>query len=497
VVNTNEPIAAPKIRQTTPIVILSVPFDTVTASQTIALIEQMVASRRPHYLIMADVDFTVRAMKDVEVRRILLEAHLILCDGMPLVWASRWLGNPLPERIASADLVPALLAAAEEKGWRVFFLGSKEETIRLAREKLREKHSRLQIAGQLSPPPVSLSQMDHAGICRAIREAKPDILLVAFGSPDQEKWINQRYRAVGAPVSIGVGDAMDFVAGVTQRAPMWMQRAGLEWILRVRREPHRLFRRFAIDLWVFGCGLLEQWWRMQLRRRHVAKYRRLMVVTEKTESGFEMVTIPPRFDAAVVREHEWLWKCFAAAPIHLFFDMKHVQFIDSTGIGLLIRLHKTLAASGCHFVLVSPSPIAQQSLERVHVPDLLAIVSSLGAARDVIAGRPGSLQAAATLDLSSTPKPLMWQGEIVATNVEAVQHLSESYLESCAAEMKHCVIDLAGLSFISSAGVGLMGRLKKLGRLRGVEVSFINPQPNVLKVIQTFRLDKLLFGEGA
>ena len=85
----------------------------------------------------------------------------------------------------------------------------------------------------------------------------------------------------------------------------------------------------------------------------------------------------------------------------------------------------------------------------------------------------------------------------MATNVEAVQHLSESYLESCAAEMKHCVIDLAGLSFISSAGVGLMGRLKKLGRLRGVEVSFINPQPNVLKVIQTFRLDKLLFGEGA
>jgi anti-anti-sigma factor len=222
-----------------------------------------------------------------------------------------------------------------------------------------------------------------------------------------------------------------------------------------------------------------------------------MVVTEKTESGFEMVTIPPRFDAAVVREHEWLWKCFAAAPTHLLFDMRHVQFIDSTGIGLLVRLHKTLATSNCRFVLVSLSPITQQSLDRVRAPDLLTIAPSLDEARDLVAGRPGVLQAAASLDLSAAPQPLMWQGEILATNVEAVQHLSESYLESCAVGMKRCVIDLSGLTFISSAGVGLMGRLKKLGRLRGVEVAFINPQPNVLKVIETFRLEKLLFGEGA
>jgi len=242
--------------------------------------------------------------------------------------------------------------------------------------------------------------------------------------------------------------------------------------------------------------VMGQWWRMLLRRRRVAKYRRLMVVSEKTESGFEMVKIPPRFDAAVVREHEWLWKCFTAAPAHLLFDMTHVQFIDSTGIGLLIRLHKMLAASNCQFVLVSPSLIAQQSLQRVHVPDLLTIVSSFDAGRDIVAGRPGGVQAAAKLDLSSAPTPLMWEGEIVASNVEAVQHLSESYLESCAAEMKHCVIDMTGVNFISSAGVGLMGRLKKLGRLRSVEVAFINPQPNVLKVIQTFRLEKMMFGKG-
>ena len=461
-----------------------------------ALIGQMIASRRPHYLVMADVDFTVRALKDVDVRRILIEAHLILCDGMPLVWASRWLGNALPERIASPDLVPALLRVAEEKGWRVFFLGSREETMLRLRKKLSLQHPRLQIAGHLSAPAATLSDMDHAGICRTIREAKPDILLVGFGSPEQEKWINNRYRAAGAPVSIGVGDTLDVLAGTVPRAPIWMQHAGLERVFRVMREPRRLLGRLVADLWCFGWGLWAQWWRMQLRRRRVSKYRRLMVVTEKNESGFEVVKISPRFDAAVVREYEWLWKCFAAAPAHLLFDMAHVQFIDSTGIGLLIRLHKTLATSSCRFVLVSPTAIAQQSLERVHLPGLLAIVSSLNEAREIVAGRPGVAQAAATLDLSAAPKPLAWQGEIVAVNIEAVQHLSESYLESCAAEMKRCVIDLSGVGFISSAGVGLMGRLKKLGRLRGVEVVFNNPQPNVLKVIRTFRLDKYLFGEG-
>ncbi|MFA5192316.1 MAG: WecB/TagA/CpsF family glycosyltransferase [Verrucomicrobiia bacterium] len=484
-----------KIKQTTPIFILSVPFDMVTMPQTVGLIEQMVASRQPHYLILADVDFALRARKDVEVRHVLLEARLILCAGMPLVWASHWMGNPLPERIASADLVPALLQVAEERGWRVFFLGSKEETILQALERIRERHPRLQIAGHLSPRTIPLEKADCTTVCRTIRDAKTDILLTAFESPDQEKWLHLHYRATGAPVSIGIGEAMNFIAGVIQRAPMWMQQAGLEWVLRVKREPGRLLWRYVADQWAFWWGVLGLWWRMRLHRRRVARYRRLMVVAEKTESGFEVVKIPPRLDAVVVREHEWLWKCFTAAPAHLLFDMTYVQFIDSTGIGLLIRIHKMLTASNCRFVLVSPTSIVQEMLDRVHVPDLLTVVSSLDAGRDIVAGQAGGVQAAATLDLSLEPKPLVWQGEIVAMNVEAVRHLSESYLESCPPETKRCVIDMAGVNFISSAGVGLMGRIKKLGHLRGVEVTFINPQPKVLKVLQTFRLDKLFFGE--
>ena len=107
-----------------PIAILGVPFDNVTTVSALDLIGKMIASRRPHYLVTANVDFVSQARNDLELRRILFDAHLVVADGMPVVWASRWLGNPLPERVTGAGLVPLLLAEASAKGWRVFSWGA-------------------------------------------------------------------------------------------------------------------------------------------------------------------------------------------------------------------------------------------------------------------------------------------------------------------------------------------------------------------------------------
>ncbi len=479
----------------TPVVLFGVPFDVVTIQQTIAFVGQMIATQRPHHLVLADVGFVMRALKDPEVHRILMDAHLILCDGMPLFLASQRLGSPLPELVAGFDLVPALLRTAEQKGWRVFFLGGQDEVVRRALETVRARHPRLAVAGHLSPPRGPLEQMDHAAISQNIREARPDILLVALGSPKQEMWIHEHARTLGVPVSMGIGHTIDYIAGAVPRAPEWMRRAGLERAFWMVREPRRLFWRYMTDLFFFTGHFLIQWMQFHLHRRRVARYRRLTVVAEKTESGFELVMLPPRFDAAVVREHEWLWKCLLAAPSHLVFDMKHVQFIDSTGVGLLVRLHKSLVASNCQFVLASLSPVALQSLERLHMQELLTIVADFNEAKKIISERTGVTRAAVALDLSAVPQPLAWHGEITAVNLDAVKNLSESYLESCAAEMKRVVIDLSDVAFISSAGIGLMGRLKKQGRLRGVEVAFVNPQSPVQKVIRTFRLERYLLDE--
>jgi N-acetylglucosaminyldiphosphoundecaprenol N-acetyl-beta-D-mannosaminyltransferase len=269
-----------------PIAILGVPFDNVSTAETIDAIDRMVVSRQPHYLVTANVDFLVQAQEDVELRRILFDAHLVLCDGTPLVWASRLLGNPLLERVAGADLVPLLLRVAAEKGYRIFFLGATEESCTQAVNRLRKLHPKLIIADHYSPPFNKLLEMDHDEIKRRILAAKPDLLFVSFGCPKQEKWIAMHYRSLGVPVSAGVGATIDFLAGTVKRAPVWMQRTGMEWIYRLAQEPRRLFKRYFKDLWVFGWKILGQLWQLQLRQIGVTKYTQSRT-TSPAERGIE------------------------------------------------------------------------------------------------------------------------------------------------------------------------------------------------------------------
>ena len=144
--------ANPSIARTdrAPIAILGVPFDNVTTPETLAIIGEMIASGQPHYGATANVDFIVQALEDVELRRILFDAHLVLADGMPIVWASKYLGNPLPERVTGSGMIPLLLALAEEKSWKVFFLGGTEQSVAAAAEKTLAKHPKLRLVGAYS-----------------------------------------------------------------------------------------------------------------------------------------------------------------------------------------------------------------------------------------------------------------------------------------------------------------------------------------------------------
>src|SRR5947207_10880680 len=135
-----------------PVTILGVPFSDITLAQTIERIEQMIHSRRSHYIVTANVDFLVQARADVELHRILVEADLVLCDGQPLVWASRYLGQPLPERVAGADLVPLLIKLSAACGFRVFFLGGSSEVAAQAAQNMESLYPGLKICGFYSPP---------------------------------------------------------------------------------------------------------------------------------------------------------------------------------------------------------------------------------------------------------------------------------------------------------------------------------------------------------
>jgi exopolysaccharide biosynthesis WecB/TagA/CpsF family protein len=241
-----------------PVEILGVPFDRITLDGAVDSIESMIAEGGAHYVVTPNVDFLVKARRDPELHRILGRADLVLCDGKPLVWASRLLGDPLPCRVAGSDLMPALLKRASERGWRIFLLGGGAGVADEAATRIGAEFPRLPGVAHYSPPFRHLDAMNNAEIAERVRAAKPDIMLVCFGCPKQEKWISRNYAALEVPVMIGAGGTVDFLAGRMARAPLWMRQSGTEWLFRLFQEPGRLAMRYADDLVCFAPAIVAQ-----------------------------------------------------------------------------------------------------------------------------------------------------------------------------------------------------------------------------------------------
>jgi exopolysaccharide biosynthesis WecB/TagA/CpsF family protein/anti-anti-sigma factor len=364
----------------TPVCILGVPFDHVTISQAIKTIEQMITTRRPHYIATANVDFLVQSLEDQELRRILVEADLILCDGTPLVWVSRWLGNPLPERVAGADLVPQLLEVAADKGYRVFFLGGKPEVATRAVERLRGKYPEIQIAGHHSPPFAPLEKMDHEGIARRIRDAQPDILLVSFGCPKAEKWISLNYQALGVPVSMGVGATIDFLAGEVKRAPVWMQGIGLEWVFRLLQEPSRLGPRYGKDLRRFGWAIARQ---LQAVNAARASDETGLGLTATFTLQVVRITAPGHLDRSVLMRD--LPSRFYVHAQDCVIDLSRTRAIDSTGLGWLTRLYRNQRSAGRKLILLAPLSPVRRCLRTIGLDSLLTIAEGEAHAAQLLA----------------------------------------------------------------------------------------------------------------
>jgi N-acetylglucosaminyldiphosphoundecaprenol N-acetyl-beta-D-mannosaminyltransferase len=232
----------------TTLFLFGVPFHDVTEDETLAWITARARSGRPSQVVTANLDFILQAWRDPEMQRIHLEADLVVADGMPPVWFSRFFGPRLRARVAGSDLVPRLGAAARDQGLSLYALGGMPGVGERAMRILQERAPGLRVAGCASPPHSPLLGMNHEESRRALCEAQPDILLVAFGAPKQEKWIRMNALPVGVPVAMGVGGSLDFIAGAQTRAPRWIQKSGMEWFWRLARQPIRLFRRYASNL---------------------------------------------------------------------------------------------------------------------------------------------------------------------------------------------------------------------------------------------------------
>jgi N-acetylglucosaminyldiphosphoundecaprenol N-acetyl-beta-D-mannosaminyltransferase len=249
-----------------------VPFAPITLDQTVAAVSRMIAERRPSFFITANTHYAMLTAQAPELAAINERAAFIVADGKPLVWASRWRGTRLPERVAGADLIFHLSEEAARRGYRVFLLGGGEGVAEQAAHRLTERYPGLQIVGTVCPPYRELTAEEQATLIDEIRAARPDLLIVAFTMPRGERWIATNLDALGVPVVVNVGAAIDFAAGRIRRAPRWMQRTGLEWAFRLGLEPRRLFKRYALNAWFIArmtaSDLRRSAGRRPIRPRH-------------------------------------------------------------------------------------------------------------------------------------------------------------------------------------------------------------------------------------
>jgi N-acetylglucosaminyldiphosphoundecaprenol N-acetyl-beta-D-mannosaminyltransferase len=204
-----------------------------------------------------NLDHLRRFVRDQKFAALYNRATIHTADGMPLIWASKVLGTPLPERVTGSNLIWALTSGAVRKKSSVFLLGGAPGMAQRAAAVLSHRYPELRIAGVSSEPDrENADRGSWERIGRIVAAAKPDIVLVALACPIQEELIDALRDTLPQSWWVGVGIAFSFVAGAVPRAPLWMQRAGLEWLHRLSHEPRRLARRYLVDGLPFAIALL-------------------------------------------------------------------------------------------------------------------------------------------------------------------------------------------------------------------------------------------------
>jgi len=243
----NKETSSRRIAET--VTIAGIKIHNVTSEQAISTIMGWIENgNTPRYAVTPNVDHIVKLKRDKEFQTIYQNADLVLADGMPLIWAAKFLGSPLCERVTGSDLFMKLCAVAAERKYKLYFLGGNPGDAEKAKEVLIQRNPGLIVEGCYCPPfGFEKDENENKKIVELIKIAKPDLLFVGLGAPKQEKWIYKNYQKTEVPVTIGIGVSFAFAAGTIKRAPVWMQKTGLEWSWRLMMEPKRLWKRYLVD----------------------------------------------------------------------------------------------------------------------------------------------------------------------------------------------------------------------------------------------------------
>ena len=247
--------------------LLGCPFDPITENETVELVYSWIhePERKSHHLITVNVAILMMAKEDPKLANAIAKADLVVVDGKPLVWTSKWLAAPVPEKVSGVDLMRHLLESGEERGLSIFLLGTTQERLDVLERMIRVRYPNVKIAGTRNG---YFKAPDYPAVTQLIRDSKADLLLVGMPAPFKEIWCEEQRDALATPVMLGVGGAFDVMAGFVPRAPRLMQEVGMEWAWRLMMEPKKLWKRYLVTnsafLALLGKTIAEQQF---LRRR--------------------------------------------------------------------------------------------------------------------------------------------------------------------------------------------------------------------------------------
>ncbi|GAB4270293.1 MAG: exopolysaccharide biosynthesis glycosyltransferase VpsK [Candidatus Rifleibacteriota bacterium] len=251
------------IRDSKRINFLSCPINNLSMKETLLIIDGFIAKNEPLQHVVVNAAKIVNMQKDKQLFESVVNSDLINADGQAIVWASRFLKQPLPERVAGIDLMQNLVKLAHEKKYKIFFFGAKEEIVRAVVERYSKEYSPDIIAGYRNG---YYEKEEEESIAKNIASSGAHILFVGISSPTKEVFLNKYKDIIKIPFIMGVGGSFDVVAGKVKRAPVWMQKLGLEWFYRFLQEPRRMWKRYLVTNTLFIYYVFKEKLRM-LRRR--------------------------------------------------------------------------------------------------------------------------------------------------------------------------------------------------------------------------------------
>ncbi|MGH7936648.1 MAG: WecB/TagA/CpsF family glycosyltransferase [Chthoniobacterales bacterium] len=243
--------------------LLGVEIDALSFHETVDRVRAAMRRRQPMHHVSVNVAKLVKMRSDPILRDDVLSSDIASADGMGIIFASRLLKVPLKERVAGIDLMDAVLGVSAEEGFRPYFLGAKDDVVEQAAERAKARHPNLAFSGLHDG---YFSKEEEPMIVEDIARSRADCLFIGMPTPRKERFLNAHKNELNVPLIMGVGGSFDVMAGITKRAPLWMQRAGLEWLYRIWQEPRRMWYRYASTNTAFAWLLVVEFARLAWRK---------------------------------------------------------------------------------------------------------------------------------------------------------------------------------------------------------------------------------------